>query len=535
MKSLKNALLGTLAALLAATAAAQAPKPYPAGLKGDYAFTFNGFSVDGNASRAFDAVGRFTADGAGQVTNGELDANSANASAVYTAARFQGRCAVGADRRGLLTFALPGARTASIAFMLAANGSAQIVKFEGVGGARIVGTGSIEKIDTSAYQTAALTGDYALGLSGFDAANSRTAFAGRFTANGAGVFIAGAADLNEHGVAREYGASKPVAITVATYAVSDGGTGRGSIKLAGTIGGSDRNFNFVFYVVNADTLFAMRVDAIGRSTALLNGLVLRQRVPPEGFSDASWAGTSVIYLTARTTCGSGSRLMEVLEGFFTAACGSGNAPVPVVLAGLLSADGRGGVSITFDQNCGGVHQSVTNLSGTYQVARNGRTAIDVGAYAAVAYLVGPQQGFLLGTDSSGFVQGQSAQAFGNGVLNGSYAAMTATPASPDALILAGEFSAQGADSLGKVTAGGDRAGPAGKLAGSDRPAAAAGAGPHEPFTATYSISSSPVNGRGVMTLNTRSQRTAIVYVVSPTEFVAVPLNDRNPAVWIFQQ
>src|SRR5262249_39636789 len=45
-------------------------------LSGDYAFSFSGFSGNGTASSVFAAVGRFTADGAGNITNGELDSNT---------------------------------------------------------------------------------------------------------------------------------------------------------------------------------------------------------------------------------------------------------------------------------------------------------------------------------------------------------------------------------------------------------------------------------------------------------------------------
>src|SRR5260370_40411943 len=44
-----------------------------AALKGDYAFSFTGMTTgDGTSSTPFAAVGRFTADGAGSLSNGEL-------------------------------------------------------------------------------------------------------------------------------------------------------------------------------------------------------------------------------------------------------------------------------------------------------------------------------------------------------------------------------------------------------------------------------------------------------------------------------
>src|SRR3977135_2016782 len=41
-------------------------------LNGNYAFTFNGFRGNANVSSVFAAVGRFTADGAGNLASGEL-------------------------------------------------------------------------------------------------------------------------------------------------------------------------------------------------------------------------------------------------------------------------------------------------------------------------------------------------------------------------------------------------------------------------------------------------------------------------------
>ena len=56
--------------------AQNAPGTNNAELNGDYAFTFSGISGSGaGAWSVFAAVGRFTADGAGNVTNGMMDTN----------------------------------------------------------------------------------------------------------------------------------------------------------------------------------------------------------------------------------------------------------------------------------------------------------------------------------------------------------------------------------------------------------------------------------------------------------------------------
>jgi hypothetical protein len=50
---------------------------------------------------------------------------------------------------------------------------------------------------------------------------------------------------------------------------------------------------------------------------------------------------------------------------------------------------------------------------------------------------------------------------------------------------------------------------------------------------TYSILSTPATGRGTLT-GSVGGHSAIVYVVSPTKFVLVPMSDPNPAVLIFE-
>jgi len=53
-------------------------------LNGDYAFTFNGITGGPGYSVVFAAVGRFTADGNGNLTNGEVDTNGIGGGAVLS-------------------------------------------------------------------------------------------------------------------------------------------------------------------------------------------------------------------------------------------------------------------------------------------------------------------------------------------------------------------------------------------------------------------------------------------------------------------
>jgi hypothetical protein len=468
-------------------------------LKGDYAFTFNGITGNGTVSSVFAAVGRFTADGAGNVTNGELDTNGVSAGAALVAQSLTGTYAIGADHRGVMTLNFSG-RSAKFAFAMMTNGNAKLIEYDASGGAGTIASGTMEKADTAAYRTAGITGDYVLGVAGFDNGNNRAAIAGRFTSTGTGTLTNAAGDVNA------YGTDYAMNFTAANYTVSNTATGRGTMSLAFTFGGTPDTLNFVFYIVNSGNLLVMDSDAVTKATPLLNGVVLQQQTPAGGFSNASLNGNMVIYLTGLSTCGTGT-------------------DVPKAVAGLLTANGSGAVSLTYDENYCRAPNSVTGLAGTYNVASNGRTSITLGGYALVSYLVGLNQAFLFVADNNvlfGFGEPQAAGSFTDGAAQGTYAGSTATPASFGVVVFSGEFTADGASPTGRVTGHEDVGDPGGPVSGSA-------------FNATYSVSPSPTNGRGTMTVTSGTGGNAVIYVISPSKFVGLSLNDPNPAILIFEQ
>src|SRR5260370_14184434 len=140
-----NALLVLCFALLLASTVHGQTGVNNAEMNGSYAFTFTGISGNGTVSSVYGAVGRFTADGAGNVTNGELDTNTVGGGAV--AQTFTGTYSIGADNRGVMTLSI-GAR---LAFAIMANGNAQFIQFDASGGAGTIGSGTMEKADTTAY------------------------------------------------------------------------------------------------------------------------------------------------------------------------------------------------------------------------------------------------------------------------------------------------------------------------------------------------------------------------------------------------
>jgi hypothetical protein len=464
-------------------------------LTGNYAFSFSGHSGNGTVSSVFGFVGRLTADGAGNLTSGELDTNTVGGGGA--AQSFTGTYSIGADNRGVMTLNFSGS-SAKLAFAMMANGNAQFIEFDASGGAGTIGSGTMEKADTTAYSTAGITGDYAFGASGFDNANNRAAIEGRFTSNGTGALTSAAGDVNA------YGTDYPMTFTAADYAVTNTATGRGTMQLAFTFGGTPDSMNFVFYVVNSGKLLVMESDTVTTATPLLNGAVVQQQIPAGGFTNASLNGNTVISLTGLSMCGSASG-------------------VPKAVAGLLTTNGSGALSLTYDENYCRAPNSVSGAAGTYSVASNGRTTMAIGGYSLVAYLVNLNQVFLFVSDSNVLfgVGEPQAGSFNSSALKGTYAGYATNPAAFGVVVFSGEFAADGAIPTGNISGTEDIGAPSGPVSGAA-------------FKATYSVTPSPTNGRGTMTVTSGTGGNAVIYMISSTKFVAVSQNDPNPAILEFE-
>jgi hypothetical protein len=492
MRKLNALLILCFALLLASTVHGQTGVNN-AEMNGSYAFTFTGISGNGTVSSVYGAVGRFTADGAGNVTNGQLDINTVGGGAV--AQTFTGTYSIGADNRGVMTLSI-GAR---LAFAMMANGNAQFIKFDASGGAGTIGSGTMEKADTTAYSTARITGDYAFGAAGFDNTTNRAAIEGRFTSNGTGTLSNAAGDVNG------YGTDYPMTFTAANYTFSNTATGRGTMTFAFTFGGTPDTMNFVFYVVNSGKLFVMERDTVTMTTPLLSGAVVQQQIPAGGFTNASLNGNLVISLTGHSACGTVSGK-------------------PKTVVGLLTTNGSGALSLTYDENFCSAPNSVTGFSGTYSVASNGRTSITLGGYHLVAYLVNLNQAFLFVSDPNvlfGLGEPQAAGSFANTALQGTYAGFATNPVGYGVTVFSGEFSANGAS-------------PTGTMTGTEDIGAPSGPNPGVAFNATYSISPSPTNGRGMMTVTSGTGGNVVIYMISLSKFVAISLSDPYPAVLDFE-
>src|SRR5207302_6901180 len=121
----------------------------------------------------------------------------------------------------------------------------------------------------------------------------------------------------------------------------------------------------------------------------------------------------------------------------------------------------------------------------------------------------------------GFGEPQAAVSFTSSALNGNYAGVAATPASFGVQVFSGEFTANGASPTGNITGTEDIGASSGPVSGAA-------------FQAAYSVASSPTNGRGPMTVSSGTGGNAVIYMISASTFVAVSLNDPNPAVLLFE-
>src|SRR3989449_3583020 len=252
---------------------------------------------------------------------------------------------------------------ATLPFAMTASGNALFTIYDASGGNGTIGTGTIEKSDRTAYNATLITGDYAFGLAGPDNSNTRVAFAGRLTANGAGVFTNPAGDINARGNVG------PATFGTASYTLADIISGRGTISMTILFAGSSFTLNFAFYTVNAGKLVVMGRDPVTGTFPLLDGVVMQQQTPASGFSNASLNGGMVLSLTGLSVCS------------------SGGAAAPDAIVGLLTANGNGGFTVTFDKNCGGGVKTFSAGPGTYGVATNGRVLIRTGTGTDIAYLV----------------------------------------------------------------------------------------------------------------------------------------------------
>ncbi|MGD0416478.1 MAG: putative Ig domain-containing protein [Terriglobales bacterium] len=452
-------------------------------LKGNYALLLNGWS---GATAAYSSAGSFTADGAGHISGGLLDVSDQRSASGPGSGTFTGTYCVGSNNLATINLTYGGGLGGTGTFeaaLDASDGNGHIISYDS-DNAKV--SGLLRKQQTTPFSTSEINGNYAFGLVGADPSANRFAVAGEFNSSGHGS-LSGEDDSNDNGTLQ----------TEQTFTASDfsvASNGRGTATIAFSTG----NTNFVFYVVSASELLMMAVDTETPPTIQAGQVLLQSGT----FADASLDGVSVMGF-------------EDLD--------MGNTPAtPEAQAGLITVTSPGSFTATVDDNDGGVMTSVV-ITGDYNVLSNGRMTLSnvtgctggCGTQQPVFYLVGPNQGFLVGTDVKvdfGTLTPQTGSSFDASSLSGNYLGGSQPPVSANVDEEVDYVNAAG----GTLTGISDKNGSGG-------PSSSA-------IDETYVVSS---NGRVVVSQSGVEQ--LILYIISTSQVVALPTTSNNPYLTDFHQ
>jgi hypothetical protein len=388
-------------------------------LNGQYAILLRGFDANGPVG-----IGAtFDADGTGHVAKlvGIEDINSNSVAGVQknlSITSASSSYSVGSDHRGCLTIAT-SAGTQVFRFSLGAisagvASTGKIIEFDSSGSNT---AGVLRKQDTTAFATSQITGNFAFGVSGPEAAGGKFAAIGLLSLNGSGGFNnspASVVDFNDNGSVDGNGTTypaSPVSLSQGSYTIA-AANGRGIFSFLPGGGGTPQTVNTILYIVSSSELLILSSDAQS-SQNLFTGSALKQTVA--SFSASSLSAKSILYTT-----GLGN---------------NGGTPVSRVNGGIFTVTSTGNFSFSGQQNDGG-NISPQAATGTYSVASDGRVTLagGGGGGAPLFYLVSANKGFALFTDGSGtahvesgFLEPQSGSPFSSSSAHTTYAFGTYQP------------------------------------------------------------------------------------------------------------
>jgi Putative Ig domain len=433
---------------------------------GNYSFQFSGTAADGNPvaiDGTFEVV-------KGAVGVGAYDENELNQTPVIDQVFTGGSASIGSNGLGQLELTL---QNGNITFALAAPASAatagndadmRIIEFDDTSGKGMRGSGVL-KVSTFDGSLSAIKGGYAFGFSGFDMHSQPFAMAGSFQADGAGNITSGVLDGNDAGALLNGNA------LTGSYTVDPVGRGIISLKLS-----PSATLTFAFSQVSPTELLVISGDTTSAMVPLVAGTALQQTGT---LSNASLTGTNVLALT-------GSAVQTALL-------------IPDVTLGLLTSDGNGNLTATYDEYKATLLTPQT-YTATYAVdAATGRTPITASGTPPILYLVSNTKAFVVGTDasaSSGTVEAQSGSPFTNASLKGNY--LGGTVPWPDLQVV----SLVAADGAGNGQFTSNTSGSSGLQS-------------NVTLTGTYTVDT---HGRALFTV-TGDSTSRIFYVVSPTKAV----------------
>jgi Putative Ig domain len=367
-------------------------------LSGQYSFLFTGFDSDGPVTLA----GTLTANGSGDITAGTIDSNrvsgvalgaSVAAPSTTTTGSFY---SMGTDGRGTMelnfTFGQNAAIVADYDLVMDSNGNVKF--FENYTTATSVdpkhthGEGVMKLVvGPASFGAANFSGNYAFVLPGYDPTGKPAGLAGVVHSNGTETLSPGTGDLNDAGT------YSPQLALSGSYTFSSGVEGTAMLTFAPNAPQVTLNFDY-FFVTPSDIYF---IETDSNTKTLL----------PAGFLRLS--GEMILQQTGAAFNTTTLQGVSVASG--TGIGSGGNASV---FAGLLTStlcNDSAAVSLTYDENNGGAINGggaspISFAGGTCAITATGRVGFTgLGASAAqtrvaAAYLTGPGQGFLIGSDAA---------------------------------------------------------------------------------------------------------------------------------------
>lgn len=456
--------------------------------QGQYAFQFKGF--DSNA--VYQSAGTFAADGAGHITAGLEDVNSAAGPA--TSVPFTGTYTLVNDNRGIMTLSTPtGSQTFRFALNVSGT-SGRMIEFDTTG---IRGSGVIQQQDPTAFAVSAFRGPYVVSLSGQDSSGARIGSLAILDLDGLGNVVGGSMDVNDGGtIAPTFGAFDGI------YRVDTTGRGILNLSVPGFAGGS---FRFALYVVSAQKFFLVSIDPISSNNPVFSGPVEVQTGAP--YLTSAFVGPTIFSLAGE------------------------QSNTSQVIVGNITFDGISQPLVQFDQNTGGTVTTGNVLTGAYAVEVNGPGTLnldDSNGHTRVwdMYAIAPNQAFLMDISDAYVDMGELdpqtvGPVFNNSDIVGTYVLGSGEPLQPTATLDAGVATFNGKNSVSGTE----------DISTSSTLSATKG------LAGTYSVSSTLADGRGTLLVTAPSGETIALWVASASEVLALEVDSTNPqpVVLYFQQ
>jgi len=390
-------------------------------IKGSYSFLFNGFDDNGTVMIS----GNFSADGNGNITGGAEDIN--RVSGVVTGSSLTGTYSLGIDGRGTLQLKATNSKLAEFIsnYLLAidSSGSLHVIENDTTGavGVGITHGSGIMKPTAGGFSAANFSGNYAFEFSGRDFLAAPAVLAGVVHADGSGTFSPGTADFNDASV---YSSQLSLAGNFFMFSFLEG---QATMVFQPPTGASI-NLKFDFNFVTPQDILFMEVDT-GTSSSpfprLSGEMILQDRSTQ--FNQSVLQGSGVV-----TGTGLDGANSTVFAGILASSLGDGNA------------------TLSYTQNDAGT-VSANSLSGTYQVLQNGRVGFtNLGSRLAAAYLIGPNQGFIIGSDAAvthGRLEQQTGAPYSDSSMQGSYALFAPKEADTNVVNMIGQVDSTGGGTL----------------------------------------------------------------------------------------